>query len=259
MTGQGVLETLLARLNAAGGGAVFLMASELAEWPRSAVAALTASGLVRPASIARSITCEGCEEFCTMPVTWLDSASGPASYVACDRPADMGLIPVAPDRLDRWQATGDAVARILGEALHTLPRPGIVLPSGSWEIGAWRRPRRAEFVLVSGEQLAIEVAGHRVVVADVLFLEGRRLRVEIEHLGHLVDSPGHSTRSPESVPDVDARTVALVLELQGKVRNPVETAAAQLGVSRQIVNKRMRRHDERIGIRAPKPQKKRPM
>lgn len=257
MTGQEVLETLLARLNAAGGSAVFLMASEFAEWPKSTVAALMATGLVRPASTAPSVTCEGCEEFCTMPVTWLDSART-AAYVACDRPADMGLIPVAPDRLERWQTTGDAVASILSEALHAFPRPGIVLPAGSWEIGAWRRPRRAEFVMVSGEQLAIEVAGHRVVVADVLFLEGRRLRVEVEYLSHLVDSPGHTTRSPESVPDVDARTVALVSELKGKVRNPVVTAAAQLGVSRQIVNKRMRRHEERIGVRA-KPQTKRPV
>lgn len=259
MTGQEVLETLLARLNAAGGSAVLLMASELAEWPKSTVAALTATGLVRPASTARSVTCEGCEEFCTMPVTWLDSAFGPAAYVACDRPPDMGLVPVAPDQLERWQVTGDALAHILAEALRALPRPGIVLPAGSWEIGTWRRPLRAEFVMVSGEQLAIEVAGHQVVVADVLLLETRRLQVDIEHLKQLVVSPGRSTRSPESVPDVDARTVALIMELQGKVRNPIETAAAQLGVSRQIINKRKRRHEERIGVRASKSQKKKPM
>ena len=259
MTGQEVLETLLARLNAAGGSAVFLTASELAEWPKSAVAALTATGLVRPASTARSVICEGCEEFCTMPVTWLDSASGPAAYVACDRPADMGLIPVAPDRLERWQATGDAVARVLGDALHAFPRPGLVLPAGSWEIGAWRRPRRAEFVMVSGEELAIEVAGHRVVVADVLFLEGRRLQVDIEHLEERVASPGRSTRSTESVSDVDARTVALVKRLQSEVRNPIETAAGQLGVSRQMVNRRVRRHEERMGVRSLRPKKKIPM
>lgn len=260
MTGAEVLETVLARIADSSDGVVHITEAELAGWPAGPVAVLKQSGLLVATSSARSATCDGCDCRCSMTVEVVDYPDGKAAFIFCDKLDDMDRIEVPFDRLRRWQVTGDAIARFLAKALGPLRRLGLTKPAGSWEIGVWHGQRRAELILVRGEELSIEVAGHRVTVADILSMQTRRLAVDTEYLRSLAASPTRDTRSTESIADLDAQTAALVeKKRRERIDAPVKAAADQLGVSRQIVSKRVSRHEVRIGIRPPRPKEKMPM
>ena len=62
MNPDDVLPTLLDRVAAAGGGAAYFSAQELAEWPASTLARMKEIGLLVPSTPAASVVCPGCEE-----------------------------------------------------------------------------------------------------------------------------------------------------------------------------------------------------
>jgi hypothetical protein len=120
MTESDLLEHIFERLSRADSGEEVFGADEAAQWPESALEALIKSGVLGHAEPAQTIECDGCERNCFMPV-YVRPAGGnrPASaFISCDKPEDVGRVPVDLDRLAQWRITGrmlaGAVAQLLG-------------------------------------------------------------------------------------------------------------------------------------------------
>lgn len=237
MTGQDLLETLLARIAAASDGTVFVAAEEMAAWPKTAVSVLKAEGLLLPASPATSVVCDGCEWSCAMPVEISHHRTGNAAFVACDKRDDIGRVEVPLGRLERWQSSGEAVAIVLAQLLGTRRASG----SSSrerWSVGVLRDKRAADVTLAKRGTLTLEMAGREVRLDHVLKLRARAMTIDRPQLIDLVNNPATGGASSESGARRAVRLAAEYDQLRdGGVRNPRTVLAEKEGCSVETIKK----------------------
>ncbi len=131
MTPEAVLIELLARLGARKGGAVFVSAEEVRQWPPVAVAAMKSQKLLMNARPVSSLVCPGCERECVMPVHTLPTGRrSPASFIVCDKRDDINRVPVSTEQLTQWRCDAGAYVNLLQRtsesagAIGRLPMPG---------------------------------------------------------------------------------------------------------------------------------------
>jgi hypothetical protein len=208
MTESGLLEHIFERLCRADSGQEIFGADEAAQWPESALEALIKSGLLERAEPTQVIECDGCERNCFMPVH-VRPAEGnrPArAFISCDKPEDVGRVPVELGRLTQWRLTGGmlagAVARLLGVSgpLHE--------GSGGkrWTLGRLKGEEYNGEVKLSVEGcVALGVAGYTVPLAEIIKLDGRGLSADKAELLRLVDQPASPPGVPRYQPSVTRR------------------------------------------------------
>lgn len=180
---------VLTRLVASYGGAAFFSVDELRQWPKAALVSLKKSGLLTQATPANSVTCDGCEERCHMTVDVISGAGRSAAFVMCDKSRDIGRVDVPLDRLERWQASGEALAALLARLLNIHRPPGASTQAKRWPVGILRDIRAANVELDGASVLVLELAGHRAPLSDVLTLKGRTLAVDRQRLVECVNHP----------------------------------------------------------------------
>jgi len=124
---------------------------------------------------------------------------GLVSFVVCDKPEDLGRVPVLAERLTQWQATGTAIAEMLAGKLG-LRRPDAGNTSvGRWEVGLFRGAKHSShLVLLADGRLTLTLAGHSIALADVLALEGKGFKLDKRALIRLVDKPVAGAGDQES-------------------------------------------------------------
>ena len=222
MSPTAVLPELLARIGGRCGVAVHIGDDELQRWPLVAVAALKSAGLLKPASPATSTVCSGCERGCFMPVEVLDANAAdplklPAAFVVCDKRPNINRVAVPIKRLTQWRTGGQVLGDTLAQMLD-LQRGAVATNAGQhWSIGVFQgRQHRAPLVLhadaLAGPQLAL--AGHVVLVAEVLTFKKSALALDVAALVRLVDSPtGQEAAEAESPDARRKRLAARVAEL----------------------------------------------
>jgi hypothetical protein len=88
MTESALLENILDRLGRADSAEEIFGADEVADWPAGALDLLIKAGLLRRAEPAHAIECNGCEQYCFMPVHVLPAEGNRPALVA---PFDLGL------------------------------------------------------------------------------------------------------------------------------------------------------------------------
>jgi hypothetical protein len=198
MTESGLLEHIFERLSRAGSGQEIFGADEAAQWPESALEALIRSGLLERAEPARVIECDGCERNCFMPVhVRLAESNRPArAFISCDKPEDVGRVPVELGRLAQWRITGGiltgAVARLLG---FTKP-PHEDSVGKRWTLGRLKGEEYKGEVKLSIEGgVALTIADQSMPLVHALTLNRRGLKADKDALLKLVDG---DTRQPAS-------------------------------------------------------------
>jgi hypothetical protein len=187
-----LLEHIFERLSRADSGQEIFGADEVADWPAGALGALVKSGLLGCAEPACVVECNGCERNCFMPVH-VRPAEGnrPArAFITCDKPEDVGRVPVELGRLAQWRITGGmlagAVARLLGFAKP--PHEDSV--GKHWTLGLLKGKQCEGEVKLSVEVgVALTVAGQNIALVHVLTLTRRGVKA---------DNDG--TREPEHSP-----------------------------------------------------------
>src|SRR5262245_27588176 len=123
MTESGLLEHIIERLSRADSGKEIFGADEFAQWPEGAVEAIVESGLLDRAEPAQVIECDVCERNCFMPV-YVRPAEGrrPArAFISCDKPEDVGRVPVELERLAQLRITGAMLAGVTARLLEQFP------------------------------------------------------------------------------------------------------------------------------------------
>lgn len=234
MTPEDALIELLDRVSALQGASALISADELTQWPAEAVAAMKTQKLITRARPASRTVCPGCEEECVMPVHTIPASSGdPALFVVCDKRDDTSRIPVSVARLEQWQASGDSIADLLAGLLD-LHRPRMSSSSGGrWEIGVFRGAKHSShLVLLAGNTLTLNLAGHSIALPEVLALDGDTFKVDKRRLTRLVDQPVAGAGEEESAVQRRERLKKRVNELKAKgVKAFLKTVAEEEGIS----------------------------
>jgi hypothetical protein len=234
MTPKTTLIELLERVGAQCGSAVVVSDRELRAWPRAAVAAMKAQGLITKACPATSTVCPGCEYECVMPVHVLTAkARDPAAFIVCTTRSDIHRVSVPVDRLEQWQASGESVAGLLARLLG-LHRSGDSSGDATrWEVGMLKGVKHSShLVLVADGRLTLSLAGHSIPLADVLTLAGNTFKVDRRTLNRLVDHPVAGAGDVESAGRRRERLKKRVLALKLKgVKAFLKTVAEEEGIS----------------------------
>src|ERR1700733_4629194 len=181
MTASGLLGHIFERLSRSDSGVEIFGADEAAEWPDGALNALSKAGLLRLAQPAMVIECDGCERNCVMQVYIRPGEDGRAAraFISCDKPEDMGRIPVELCRLKQWQITSatlmDAVVRLLG---FSKP-PQAEGTCRSWSLGLLEGKENIGTVTLSIENGITLAAGRQSIpLTHALTLDKRGLRAD---------------------------------------------------------------------------------
>jgi len=198
MTPQAALTELLDRLAAQQGAAVHIGNDELNTWPAEAVAAMKAARVLVKARPASSIVCPGCERECAMPVDVFRAEDGrPArAFISCDKPEDMGLIPVELRTLERWQVTGEVLAGALNKLFGFTKPPQQDATGKRWALGILKGKEDKGAITLSIENgVLLILDGHNIPPVHVLTLDQRGLTADKDALLRMVDG---DTQQPAS-------------------------------------------------------------
>jgi hypothetical protein len=221
MTESDLLEHIFERLSRADSGQEIFGADEVAEWPESALEVLIKSGLLDRAEPARVIECDGCERNCFMPIHVRPAESNrPArAFISCDKPEDVGRVPVELDRLAQWRITGGmlagAVARLLG---FTNP-PHEDSVGKRWTLGRLiGKEYKGEVTLSVERGVALMVAGQDIPLAHVLTLNRCGLKADKDALLRLVD--GDTRQPPAGVGSVAWRKQTAMAAANARYNRP---------------------------------------
>lgn len=183
------LPALLDRLAAAAGEVALFSERELTEWPAAALARMKAEGLLVKGPPADTLTCPGCEEDCLMPVEFVTTSSGTLrAFVVCDQRDDVARVAIARDQLEQWTCSPERVADVLVRLLGI--RRSSDDAAGRWEVGILKGAKgKAHVVLGIEHVLRLHLAGHILMLADVLELDEKGLSVDRQALLNCVDNP----------------------------------------------------------------------
>lgn len=172
------------------GAAAVFGADEVERWADGSLEALVGAGLLNPAPPAQVIECDGCERNCFMPVYVrpVEDDRPARAFISCDKPEDLGRVPVPLDRLRQWRIAAGmlagAVARLLG---FTLP-PQEDGARGIWTLGLLRGKEHLGAVTLSLENGgSLAVAGQSVPLTQVLTLSAGALTADRDALIRMVE------------------------------------------------------------------------
>ncbi len=208
MTPQAALGDLLDRLAAQQSAAVHVGNDELRGWPTKALAAMKAARILVKARHASSIVCPGCERECAKPVDVFPAEDGrPArAFIVCNEPEDLGRIPLEMRALERWQITGEILAGALNRLLGFAKSPQQDRTGKSWTLGLLKgKEHKGEVKLAVDDDVMLLIAGHSVLVADIITFDGDNLTADREELLKLVDKPVNALSYEASTTRREAR------------------------------------------------------
>lgn len=162
----------------------------------------------------------------------------PRAFIVCDKDDDIGRVPVALLRLERWRASetslGDALAMLLGGSVATrLADDAKTLRLG---VIAGRTARAAVLMRWQGGGAVLEVGGHVLPLDLALTIKGAALMLDSKTLVRCVDAPAAGAGVPAESPDERRQRlkgrVAAEKRKGTKAFNEVVAAEEGLSVSR---------------------------
>lgn len=225
---------------------VLLTADEVGKWPPKSLNALIQVGFIKSASAATDVECEGCEEYCVMPVTVMQGSAHKAeAFISCDKRDDVGIIPIQSHRLKRWQLS----MQTLASALTNLLKLDVVkiepLKNNRFALGLLKGDRcRRSVLLVLGESILLEVNGYQEPLADLLYLQENRIILSRENILRWVNKPTRqvAAKSDSSPP---FRREARKTSTQDKHQGWIKQAKALKKKSSSMSNSACAEHIER--------------
>ncbi len=196
MTGSELLEYVLTNLSNT--DKFLCSADEISAWPKEAVDHLIKAGLIESAPPTLIIDCDGCEQNCLMEVNVLPAQNKlPArAFISCDKRDDIGRVPVDFDRLQRWQITTESLAKLIAKLIGINASPYQQAGTKNWWIGIVRGKKNKSELILDGENLSFNVAGHNIDVVDLLSFKAEKLELDKDKLINLVNAPKSSKRTP---------------------------------------------------------------
>ena len=137
MTLNDLLGHILLRTEMMAEGSNAFAADEVAGWPEGALDFFVRQRLLSPATPARQVVCDGCEENCFMPVEFplADAPLSTAPFIICNQRDDIGRVRVDPNRLRRWRVDPNQLARRISNLLGLDQTPQELVRRRLWFLG----------------------------------------------------------------------------------------------------------------------------
>ena len=190
MTESGLLEHIFERLCRAESGEEIFGADEAAQWPESALEVLIKCGLLGRAEPAQVIECDGCERNCFMPVHVRPAETNrlARAFISCDKPEDVGRVPVDLGRLAQWRITGGMLAGAMARLLGFTNSPHEYSVGKCWTLGQLKgKECKGEVKLSVEGGVTLTIADQSMPLVHVLTLNRRGLKADKDVLLGLVD------------------------------------------------------------------------
>lgn len=233
--------------NAHNDGAFFYW-DEVSHWPESKLALFEKIGLLNQAQPSGDVECTGCEENCLMPVTIYpvsDNTSARA-FITCDKRDDIGRVKVDFQRLNQWQLTAMQLAQFVA-GLCGINQP-VVKDVECWRLGMLQGKQHKSSLLMScdNKHAILKIAGHRVDLLELLFIDDSQCRIDLKKLKALTDSPTGLADDTESAEARQDRLLARKIELKiAKVTSFIKTIAQEEAMSEPNVKKLIKAAEKR--------------
>ena len=179
------------------------------QWPANALNALQENGILSATTRAESIECKGCCKRCFMDVQKVPSKDKkPArAFVVCDDPEmqdQMGIIKVAPERLQQWKVTALSLANVVAGLLAIESKAEDRHGHANIRIGMIKGKSGRRWLSLNKSPLALETNDHQLPLAEVLFFENDTLTIDRNQIMSLGDT-GRGNRAKKYTPSIDKR------------------------------------------------------
>jgi hypothetical protein len=187
------LQQLLNRLATSDSSTALFSADEFMDWPEGALTLFLHLGLLQQAEPAKTVTCNGCEEYCPMEVITISANDKrPArAFISCDKRDDIGLVPVSFDRLKQWQITGSLLANVLSQLLELTPPALKTTGNNKYRVlGTLIGKKKADqIILILEGEAILTVSGHKIPLTEILKFNADKLIANKKALLSFVDTP----------------------------------------------------------------------
>ncbi|AFL73541.1 hypothetical protein [Thiocystis violascens] len=197
-----VLLSLLEPVGTAGG--IHFVTWDMAQqWPEHALDSLLRTGVLVPAKPAESVECRICVEHCDLDVHPVPGRDGDPSriFAICEDPDmqdQIGPILIPPERLRQWKVAPLQLARVVADLLAVDSQIEDRHGQTDIRIGMLKGRKGRRWLSLNKSPLTLEVNGHQVSLAELLFFEDEALMIDRERIDQLLDtvpsSPGKAYR-----------------------------------------------------------------
>ncbi|MEJ1381086.1 MAG: hypothetical protein RPT95_08995 [Candidatus Sedimenticola sp. (ex Thyasira tokunagai)] len=196
MPPNSLLSELLGRFQALGESSLLIGFDEVQCWPEGALNTLLETGLIAPASPAKTTICKRCEEECSMRVRIIPG-DHPRAFIMCE---EHGREPVDLKELQQWQLTQGQLARWIADTL-SLRFSGKRLDGGKLlELGLVSGKKRAQMLCLHTDgELALVAGSNRIPLVDAVQLIDEASSLDADLIRQLVDSTtGDARHTPNT-------------------------------------------------------------
>ena len=201
------LSDLLASVEA-GAGRATIGYDAVSAWDATVLDTFISLGLLKPTSAAQSLECNGCEERCFSDVIVQSSGNGEVrAFVVCEVPhmqAEMGRVPVRPERLGQWLCSTELLAQFIALELGLVNEFAAGNDSRQIKLGMLKGPEGRRWVTLLTVPLALEVNQQRVAVSDLLFVDDGVVALDTARIWSLLQVPADTAGKPYT-PSTSAR------------------------------------------------------
>lgn len=192
MTFNDVLLAHLAYLRAEN-KAITISWDTVQQWPDGVLDTFLQFGLLRTASAAQSIECNGCEKHCFMDVIALphEDIALTRAFVVCDdaeMQSQMGRITVPLPRLQQWQGNAKLLAKVIADLLGLTDKITFLADQPVIKLGMLKAEKGRRWVTLNSSDLSLEINQHTVPVGEVLYFEGKKLVIDRYKIDELLNS-----------------------------------------------------------------------
>lgn len=139
-----------------------------------------------------------------MPVQVLTKqGQPPRAFIVCDKDDDIGRVPMALLRLERWRASDTTLADALAVLLSGTEATRLTGDAKAWRLGvvAGRTTRAAALLRWQDGSAVLEVAGHVLPLDLALTIKDAALTLDGKTLVRCVDAPAAGAGVPAESPD----------------------------------------------------------
>ncbi|MBG57472.1 MAG: hypothetical protein CMK46_04195 [Porticoccus sp.] len=201
------LNDVLAALEA-GNGAALISFDTTQTWGSGALDVLVKQRLLKPASVAKSVECRGCEERCYSDVVTQSSPAGDVrAFVVCevpDKQAEMGRVLVAVERLQQWQCNTILLAQFIAGKLGLDSRQIEARGDAGYRLGMLKSPHGRRWVSLTTFPLALDANQQSVPLGELLFVDEGFIALDDVHIQHLLSREGNTTEK-QYIPNTEKR------------------------------------------------------
>jgi len=183
------LNDVLTAVEAGHGNA--LISFDIAQaWGSGALDVLVKQRLLKPASVAQSVECRGCEERCYSDVVTQSSPAGDVrAFVVCevpDKQAEMGRVAVAVERLQQWQCSANLLAQFIAGKLGLDSSQIEASGNAGYRLGMLKSSHGRRWVSLTIFPLALDANQQSLPIADLLYADGDAILLDELKVQHML-------------------------------------------------------------------------